>query len=73
MFGTGRMHHPGAGPHRLSFLPHRIDEDEFAFLVVPTDAVDDQPVRAVESDPDDVVGMALAGEETGHVELGRIG
>src|SRR5438552_13083497 len=73
MIGPDGMHHPGAGSYRLSFLPDRIDEDEFAFLVVAADAVDDQPVWAVEGDPDDVVGVALAGEEPGHVELGRIG
>src|SRR5581483_3437146 len=69
MVRSDRVHDPGARAHRFSFLADGIDQDELAFLVVPSDAVDDQLVRAVKRDPDDIVGVRLAGEKAGHVEL----
>src|SRR5206468_4036311 len=68
--GAGRMHDPGPGPLRLSLLAHRVDEDEVTLLVAAAEAVDDQLVRGMEGNLDDVFGVALAGEETGHVERG---
>src|SRR5579864_8103128 len=63
------MHHPGALASRLSLLLHVVDQNELALLVAPPDAVDDELVRVVEGDPDDILAVRLAREEAHHVEL----